>query len=112
MRRYPQILHQSLSILLLAVMCLAPLSRAIGQDPVTGAFEGQVTDSVTGNPVPGATVQIINKDTQVPLLNRPIQRDAFVRDCCLRVITSYAFRDRVMPLMSGNNRCHPCAQRP
>jgi hypothetical protein len=40
------------------------------QDPVTGAFEGFVTDNKNGNPVARASVQIINQSTQVPVAKR------------------------------------------
>lgn len=53
-------------ILLIAIV-LMPFSFARAQDYVTGAFEGQVTDSVKGGGVPGATVKIINKETGVAI---------------------------------------------
>jgi len=47
----------------LLVLCVfAGMSRA--QDTVTGAFEGMVTNSQTGEAVAGASVQIINQQTK------------------------------------------------
>ncbi|HEX8651687.1 MAG TPA: TonB-dependent receptor [Pyrinomonadaceae bacterium] len=43
---------------------------AMAQDTVTGAFEGTVTNSQTGAPVPGASVQLINQLSEVPIAKR------------------------------------------
>src|SRR5215471_16497903 len=65
MKQQRQNFHLFLLILVTLVCLSAKSVRA--QDYVTGAFEGQVNDSVTGAPVPGALVQIINKETGVPM---------------------------------------------
>ena len=57
-------------IVLFGFVCLMPLNSVNAQNYVTGAFEGDVTDSVTNGPVADATVQIINKDTGVPAATR------------------------------------------
>jgi len=54
-----------------------PLSVARAQDYVTGAFEGQVTDSVKGGPVVGATVKIINKETGVAIATQTDSNGSF-----------------------------------
>ena len=54
-------------MLLLVFVCLMPLESFQAQDYVTGSFEGEVKDSVTGSPVAGATVRIINQETGVPV---------------------------------------------
>ena len=43
-----------------------PMKSLRAQDYVTGSFEGEVKDSVTGNPIAGATVRITNQETGVP----------------------------------------------
>src|SRR5215813_6017026 len=48
-------------ILFAFLLSLAVSARA--QDTVTGAFQGTVTDSATGLPIRGATVDIINEET-------------------------------------------------
>jgi hypothetical protein len=48
-------------------LCLVPLTTGQAQDYVTGSFEGEVKDSVTGDPIPGATVRITNQETGVPI---------------------------------------------
>jgi hypothetical protein len=45
-------------------------ARTVGQDPVTGAFEGTVSNSQTGAPIAGAVVQFINTVTEVPVAKR------------------------------------------
>ncbi len=50
--------------LMLALFLLAALTAA-AQDTVTGAFEGIVSDSQTGAPLKGATVQIINEQSGI-----------------------------------------------
>ncbi len=58
-------------VLLLAVLTLhmaAPRTKA--QDTVTGAFAGTVTNSQTGAPVAGASIQFINQLTEVPIAKR------------------------------------------
>jgi hypothetical protein len=54
------------SWILFFLCILSPISSR-AQDYVTGSFEGEVRDSVTGAPIAGATVQFINEDTGVPV---------------------------------------------
>ncbi len=44
--------------------------QAEAQDTVTGAFEGNVTNSQTGAPIAGASVQFINQLSEVPVAKR------------------------------------------
>jgi hypothetical protein len=67
MKRRVSSSHRLFPIFLFLLICLLSIKSLRAQDYVTGAFEGKVTDAVTGAPVPGATVQIINKDTGVPV---------------------------------------------
>ncbi|HYO64328.1 MAG TPA: carboxypeptidase-like regulatory domain-containing protein [Pyrinomonadaceae bacterium] len=54
----------ALSLALLFLPALpAAKAKAKGQDPVTGAFSGQVTDVNTGRPITRARVEITNVDT-------------------------------------------------
>src|SRR5450432_1851841 len=46
-----------------SLLVLLALSYAFGQDTVTGAFEGTVTDSQNGLPIKDAKVEIINQQT-------------------------------------------------
>ena len=55
------------SIVLFVFICLAPARGVYAQDYVTGSFEGEVKDSVTGSPIAGATVRITNQETGVPV---------------------------------------------
>jgi hypothetical protein len=50
---------------LLTIACLLATTPPTGstQDTVTDAFEGTVTNSLTGVAVPAATVEIINQQT-------------------------------------------------
>ncbi|PYT05317.1 MAG: hypothetical protein DMF65_00500, partial [Acidobacteria bacterium] len=51
---------------LLALVILCPPARlASAQDTVTGAFEGSVTDSRTGQPVARARIEFTNQQTRV-----------------------------------------------
>jgi hypothetical protein len=70
-------LHVLFFIVLFGFVCLMPVSSARAQDYVTGAFEGDVTDSVNNTPVADATVQIINKDTGVPAATRTNSQGRF-----------------------------------
>ena len=54
---------------LLVFICFVTIDVS-AQTEVTGAYETIVTDSVTGAPVPGATVQTINQETMVTLTSR------------------------------------------
>lgn len=59
-----------ISLSLLAIMALMPLSTSRAQDPVTGAIEGYVLDSATQAPIAGALVQIINTESGAGLSKR------------------------------------------
>lgn len=76
MKRQPQ-LRRFFLIALFTFILLTPLTCLRAQDYVTGAFEGQVTDGVTNVPVAGATVQIINKDTGVPVARQTDSQGRF-----------------------------------
>lgn len=65
MRRYAQVVHFSLLMLLFVVTCTIPCSEVRAQDYVTGAFLGQVIDT-NGIPIPGVTVRVVNNDTNIP----------------------------------------------
>src|SRR5438270_3829738 len=52
-------------LILLAALTLFAGSLAQAQDTLTGAFEGNVTNSQTGAPLKGAGVEIINQQTGV-----------------------------------------------
>ncbi|HEX8070612.1 MAG TPA: TonB-dependent receptor [Pyrinomonadaceae bacterium] len=69
------------SILLLAplvvVYLLAAGEVARTQDTVTGAFEGTVTDTQTGAPLAGATVEITNQQTGLSVTLRTDSRGLF-----------------------------------
>ena len=60
-------------LLTFALSLVVSLSLATGtkaQDTVTGAFEGRITNSQTGAPIAGASVQFINQATGVPIAKR------------------------------------------
>lgn len=60
-----------LSLALSLFACLIfQATTANAQDTVTGAFEGTVTNSQTGAPIPGAAVQFINQLSEVPIAKR------------------------------------------
>ena len=63
----PQLKSFGRSLLLLLVVCaVGPLvGRTNAQNTVTGAFEGVVSDRLTGVPLKGATVEIVNQQTNV-----------------------------------------------
>ena len=87
-RRAPRTLTRFISALLIVLLGLSPLTpltvttyaattptvtptiTKITQDPVTGAFEGTVTDSTNGKAIANAVVQFINQTTQVPVAKR------------------------------------------
>ena len=62
-------------LLLLLIIC-TPF-RAHGQDTVTGAFEGTISDSQTGVVLKGALVEIINQQTGVAISLRADYRGRF-----------------------------------
>jgi hypothetical protein len=60
-----------LSCLLACLLAWSPLTGlAAPQDPVTGAFEGTVSDTQTGQAIPGAVIQFVNTVTEVPVAKR------------------------------------------
>ncbi|MGH9767435.1 MAG: carboxypeptidase regulatory-like domain-containing protein [Blastocatellia bacterium] len=62
--------------IVLLFLTLAPFS-AKAQDTVTGAFEGTVTDSLTGDPVEGAQAEITNAGTSVVIVKTTDARGRF-----------------------------------
>src|SRR5262245_32241022 len=52
-------------------------SSAKGQDTVTGAFEGTVTNTLTGDPVEGARAEIINIRTGITVIKTTDARGRF-----------------------------------
>lgn len=67
MRKQLTPIHRLSSIALFFFLCLLPIGSGHAQDYVTGSFEGEVKDSVTGSPLAGATVRITNQETGVPV---------------------------------------------
>lgn len=67
MRRRLSLPRCLFSISFVLLLCLAPSKGFYAQDPVTGAFEGQVKDSITGSPIAGVTIRITNQETGVPV---------------------------------------------
>ncbi|MDQ3747144.1 MAG: carboxypeptidase-like regulatory domain-containing protein, partial [Acidobacteriota bacterium] len=66
----PNSLPRTLAVAFLAMLVAFPLPRrasAAAQDTVTGAFEGTVTDSRTGQPIARARVEFTNQQTGVAL---------------------------------------------
>ena len=53
------------------------------QDTVTGAFEGNVTDSQTGNPLKDADVEIVNQQTNVTITLKTDYRGRFFQGLLL-----------------------------
>src|SRR2546421_8763401 len=61
-------LSRALAACLLALVIFCPPARLVSaQDTVTGAFEGSVTDSRTGQPVARARIEFTNQQTGVAL---------------------------------------------
>ncbi|MEK6336377.1 MAG: carboxypeptidase-like regulatory domain-containing protein [Acidobacteriota bacterium] len=58
------------SLSLLTILVLAPLSTVRAQDPVTGAIEGYVLDNATKAPIAGALVQFVNTESGAVLAKR------------------------------------------
>jgi hypothetical protein len=79
MKQQALFFHRFFTMFLFVFICLASIKGARAQDYVTGAFQGEVTDSVTGGPVVGATVKIINKDTGVPSATQTDSKGQFSR---------------------------------
>ncbi|MGE0884002.1 MAG: carboxypeptidase regulatory-like domain-containing protein [Blastocatellales bacterium] len=63
----------------LAILFLLSINSVIvlGQDTVTGAFEGTVMDSVTGQPIIGATAEITNVETNIAVTKLTDARGRF-----------------------------------
>ncbi|HKZ81013.1 MAG TPA: TonB-dependent receptor [Pyrinomonadaceae bacterium] len=75
--------HDS-KVIRLLVICALSLSPYLAltsftsaQDTVTGAFEGTVTNSQTGEPIPNATADIINQQTNLVITKRTDSRGRF-----------------------------------
>ena len=58
-------LRSASQVILLAALTLCAGSWVQAQDTLTGAFEGNVTNSQTGAPLKGAAVEIINQQTGI-----------------------------------------------
>lgn len=59
-----------ISLSLLTILVLMPLSTLRAQDPVTGAIEGYVVDSASKTPIAGALVQFTNTESGAVLAKR------------------------------------------
>ncbi len=70
------------TVVALAILLSASLST-FAQDTVTGAFEGTVTDSQTGNPLKDAAVEIINQQTNVTISLKTDYRGRFFQGLLL-----------------------------
>ncbi len=78
------------SVALLFVLSFIP-SSAFSQDTVTGAFEGTVTNGLTGDPIEGATAEITNTETNVTFTKRSDARGRFYQG----LLTPGVYRIRV-----------------
>jgi len=78
------------SLALLFVLSFLP-SSAFSQDTVTGAFEGAVTNGLTGDPIEGATAEITNVETNVTFTKRTDARGRFYQG----LLTPGVYRIRV-----------------
>src|SRR5262245_20781495 len=58
-------------------LCLILSSLGLAQDSTTGAFEGAVTDNLTGAPSEGALAEIINLETNIIIVKRTDSRGKF-----------------------------------
>jgi len=65
------------------VLLVLSFAEGKAQDTVTGAFEGIVSDSQTGLPLKGATVEIINQQTGVTFNIRTDFRGSFFQGLLL-----------------------------
>lgn len=70
-----------LTVILLLTLVLAAPARS--QDTVTGAFEGVVSNSQTGAPLKGATVQITNEQTGLTVIRHSDYRGRFYQGLLL-----------------------------
>jgi len=63
--------------LALASLLWWPTSLLAAQDTLTGAFEGTVSNSQTGEPIDGAAVEIVNQQTGLVIPKRSDSRGRF-----------------------------------
>ena len=106
-------LFLSVSLMSLLVVFSASVGRS--QDTVTGAFLGTVTNSLTGVPITGAAVEIINEQTgeMMPMKNPCIMLEGVVckaeyascRLNCPRAIPSY-WRESWLDRVGEDQRSH------
>ena len=73
----------AIRLLLLCALLIAAIVEGNAQDTVTGAFEGIVSDSQTGQPLKGAAVEIINQQTGVTFNIRTDYRGSFFQGLLL-----------------------------
>jgi hypothetical protein len=74
----PNTFSRALVAWLLAAVILCPFVRfAAAQDTLTGAFEGTVTDSRTGQPIARARIEFINQQTGVAVTKLTDSRGRF-----------------------------------
>ena len=78
----PMLARVLISLLVVCVVLLV-FVESKGQDTVTGAFEGIVSDSRTGLPLKSATVEIINQQTGVAFNLRTDYRGSFFQGLLL-----------------------------
>src|SRR5262249_56761392 len=69
-QRWGAAMKQVFSLITLSLLCMVVAPVTPAQDTVTGAFEGTITSSLTGDPIEGATVEIINVESGVAILKR------------------------------------------
>ena len=72
------------SVFFTAALCLftyllLAATPVTAQTETTGAFEGRLTNIRTNQPIPGAVIQFINQDTQVPSASRTDAEGRFTR---------------------------------
>jgi hypothetical protein len=75
-RRFPSP-HLLLPLGLSLIACLVLLQQTHAQNTVTGAFEGVVSNSQTGAPISGASVQFTNQLSGIPLTKITDERGHF-----------------------------------
>jgi hypothetical protein len=80
----------AIPLVLLFILCSLP-QHASSQDTVTGAFEGTVTNGLTGDPIEGATAEITNAETNVTFTKRSDARGRFYQG----LLTPGVYRIRV-----------------
>jgi hypothetical protein len=92
----------SVCLLLCLLVPYLPPTPARAQDTVTGAFEGTVTSSETGEVIAGAEVQIINQQTGLAIPKRADSRGRFYQGLLapglyLIRVTAVGYRSREVP---------------